>query len=417
MKLARLIVTLLIAGLYVTWYAARPAHAATIVVNTTDDELNTDGDCALREAIQAVNTQAAVDACPAGTGNDVIRLPAGTYTLSLAGGNEDNNATGDLDVFPVFTSLGGTVELQGAGAAATIIDGGGIDRVLHLIRSDSTLIVRDVTIRNGQLTDQGGAGIQSRGALELRNVVIENNVVNGTSSGAIGGGLCIGCVLGTGSGVLEQVIIRNNQANRGGGIFSNRPLTITATSIISNTAVAGGAIENYGALTLVNSTISGNTATGNNGGIRHNANSLSALNSTIAYNQRGGIYVVLGTTLTLKNTLVAHNTGSGWNNCNGSATVTSQGSNLSNDNSCASWFTASGDLNNVNPLLGPLQNNGGPTPTHALLPGSPAMNAGTNAGCPSTDQRGVSRPQGPSCDIGAVEMFYPSYLPVVMRQS
>ncbi|MFC1464965.1 MAG: choice-of-anchor Q domain-containing protein [Candidatus Brachytrichaceae bacterium NZ_4S206] len=413
MKLARLIVTLLMAGLYVTWYAAQPAHAATITVNTTDDELNTDGDCALREAIQAVNTQAAVDACPAGTGNDTINLPAGTYTLSLAGPNENNNATGDLDVFPI-SSTGGTVTLQGAGAGTTIIDGGGIDRVLHLIRSDSTLIVRDVTIRNGQLTDASGAGILSWGALELRNVIIENNIASKVSGDPVGGGFCIGCGPGTGSGVLEQVIIRNNQANRGGGIFSNRPLTITATSIISNTAVVGGAIENYGALTLVNSTISSNTATSYAGGIRHNVGSLSILNSTVAYNQSRGVYAEAGTTLALRNTIIAHTIGG--INCDGGSSVSSQGHNLSDDNSCAAWFTATGDLNNVNPLLGPLQNNGGPTPTHALLPGSPAVNAGTNAGCPSTDQRGVSRPQGPSCDIGAVEMFYPSYLPIVLRQ-
>ncbi|WP_298981212.1 CSLREA domain-containing protein [Caldilinea sp.] len=408
-QVLRATITILILLTIFSW--SKPAQAVNITVTTTNDELNTDGDCSLREAIQAVNVRAGVDACLAGTGNDVIMLPAGMYTLSLAGGNENDNATGDLDVFPI-SSLGGTVELQGAGAATTIIDGGGIDRVLSLLRSDSTLIVRNVTIRNGQLTDQPGAGILSWGALELRNVIIENNVVNGTSSSATGGGFCIGCGPGTGSGVLEQVIIRNNQADRGGGVFSNRPLTIAASSIISNTARAGGAIENYGDLSLVNSTISGNTATNNIGGIRHYANSLSVLNSTIAYNQRGGVSA--SASLTLKNTIIAYNTGSGWNNCNGSGAVASQGYNLSNDSTCGAWFTASGDLNNVDPLLGPLQNNGGSTPTHALPLGSPAVNAGTNAGCPATDQRGVSRPQGGRCDIGAFEVVF-LYLPLVLR--
>jgi hypothetical protein len=162
----------------------------------------------------------------------------------------------------------------------------------------------------------------------------------------------------------------------------------------------------------VNSTISGNTATNNIGGIRHYANSLSVLNSTIAYNQRGGVSA--SASLTLKNTIIAYNTGSGWNNCNGSGAVASQGYNLSNDSTCGAWFTASGDLNNVDPLLGPLQNNGGSTPTHALPLGSPAVNAGTNAGCPATDQRGVSRPQGGRCDIGAFEVVF-LYLPLVLR--
>jgi hypothetical protein len=75
--------------------------------------------------------------------------------------------------------------------------------------------------------------------------------------------------------------------------------------------------------------------------------------------------------------------------------------NLDSDNSCG--FTGPGDLPGTNPLLGPLANNGGPTDTYALLAGSPAVNAGDNTFCPATDQRGVSRPQGPACDIGAFE--------------
>ncbi|MDW8100983.1 MAG: CSLREA domain-containing protein [Anaerolineae bacterium] len=153
---------------------AIPAHAASITVTTTADELNADGDCSLREAIQAVNTRSPVDACPAGTGNDLIVLPAGTYAITWAGGGEDNNATGDLDVFPA-ASPGGTVTIQGAGAGATILDGGGLDRVLHLIRDDSRLVMQDVTIRNGRLTDQAGAGVLSWGALELRRVVLEDS--------------------------------------------------------------------------------------------------------------------------------------------------------------------------------------------------------------------------------------------------
>lgn len=387
-----------------------PAQAASLAVNTTTDELNSDGDCSLREAIQAVRTQATVDACPAGDGNDTISLPAGTYTLSRSGGDENDNSTGDLDIS--FGMSGGSLTIQGAGVTTTIIDGGGIDRALHLISSNGTLILHDLTVRNGQLTDKAGAGILSWGALNLHNVVIENNIVNGTTADAVGGGFCIGCGLGTGSGLLENVVIRNNQAARGGGIFSNRPLTITASSIISNTALAGGGIENYGALVLTNSTISSNTATDNAGGIRHNANSLSVLNSTISHNVRGG--VIANSTTTLTNTILAENAVGEWGNCSG--TITSQGHNLSSDNSCTASFTAPGDRNNTDPLLGPLQNNGGPTPTRALLSGSPAINAGTIVGCPATDQRGVPRPQGGTCDIGAFEMiFVYLYLPLVLR--
>jgi CSLREA domain-containing protein len=398
--------------------ATTVTRAATITVTTVADELNNDGDCSLREAIQAVNTRASVDACPAGTGNDLIVLPAGAYVLGIAGQNEDLNATGDLDVFP-FTSLGGTVTIQGAGVGATIIDGNELDRVFHLIRSDSTLILRDLTVRNGKLTNAAGAGMLSLGALELRMVVIENNSIDGTSSSATGGGFCIGCGAGTDSGLLENVVMRNNSAARGGAIFSNRPLTITATSIISNTATAGGAIENYGDLSLINSTVSGNVATSNVGGVRHNDKALSLVNTTIAYNARGGVMVWEPTssytpTAVVKNSIIAFNAGGPWQNCIGSGLVTSGGNNLSDDTSCASWLTASGDLNAVDPLLSPLRDNGGPTPTHGLQIGSPAVNAGTNVGCPATDQRGFTRPQGPRCDIGAFEVNV-LYAPLTFR--
>src|SRR5207249_1910027 len=108
----------------------------------------------------------------------------------------------------------------------------------------------------------------------------------------------------------------------------------------------------------------------------------------------------------LKNTIVANNTGG---NC--SDPVVSLGNNLDSGNTCA--LTGPGDLINVNPMLGPLQNNGGPTDTHALAAGSPAVDAAANAGCPATDQRGAARPFDgngdgtPTCDIGAFELNIP----------
>jgi len=78
--------------------APAAGYAAEIAVTTTADELNADGDCSLREAIQAANTDTAVDACPAGSGADTIVVPAGTYAISIAGTGEDANATGDFDI-------------------------------------------------------------------------------------------------------------------------------------------------------------------------------------------------------------------------------------------------------------------------------------------------------------------------------
>jgi len=131
----------LLAGVLLT----NPARAATIAVTTTDDELDADGDCSLREAIRAANLDVPVDACPAGAGADEVVVPAGTYTLAIAGIAEDGGLTGDLDVTADLT-------ITGAGAGTTIIDGGGLDRVFHVDpRGDRIAVtLRGVTIQNGR---------------------------------------------------------------------------------------------------------------------------------------------------------------------------------------------------------------------------------------------------------------------------
>ena len=119
--------------------------AANIVVNTTDDELNSDGDCSLREAIQAANTDQAVDACPAGSEGDTISVPAGVYELVLAGAGEDANATGDLDILD-------DLKLIGAGIKGTVLDGKALDRVLH-VHGGATVQITGVMITGGRTPD------------------------------------------------------------------------------------------------------------------------------------------------------------------------------------------------------------------------------------------------------------------------
>jgi hypothetical protein len=171
-------------------------------------------------------------------------------------------------------------------------------------------------------------------------------------------------------------------------------------------------VFNDGALLLTNVTLTENSAT--SGGGIYNAentqNPLELTNTTILSNTNqpaspGAGMLNVGSPLLLKNTLVAFNGTQG--NCAGS--ISSAGHNLTSDATCS--FTNTGDLTNTNPLLGPLQDNGGvifayggAAPSYALLPGSPAINGGTNAGCPTVDQRGLTRPHGPRCDIGAFEI-------------
>jgi hypothetical protein len=185
--------------------------------------------------------------------------------------------------------------------------------------------------------------------------------------------------------------------------------TITGNGSSSNGIVRGGAgVYNTFVMTISNSTISGNdtaVANGDGGGILNN-NLLTVNSSTIygnsATDQGGGLRNAAGV-MTLSNTIVAQN----GEDCSGSG-IQSSGYNLAGDASCA--FAATGDQNSTNPQLGPLQDNGGSTPTHGLSESSPAFNAGNPAAvgsspaCLASDQRGTSRPQGGRCDIGAFEL-------------
>ena len=211
--------------------------------------------------------------------------------------------------------------------------------------------------------------------------------------------------------VTNSTVSGNSAGTDGGGILNDGNLVLTSVSIAGNRASGvGGGLTNVGTTTLTDSTISGNEAGADAGGLNNRGN-LVVTNSTITGNvaetgSGGGIRNISGTT-DLENSMVAGNTALTGPDCSGSPT--SLGYNLiGNDSGCG--FTAdTGDLVNVDPKLGPLQDNGGPTLTHALLPGSPAIDAGDNESCPETDQRGFHRPvdgdrDGTArCDIGAYE--------------
>src|SRR5262245_41600066 len=152
---------------------AATAHGTTITVNSTDDSLAVDGNCTLREAIIAANTDTAVDACSAGSGPDVIVVPAGTYTLTLIGAGEDAAATGDLDVTA-------SVDIAGS-AAGAIVDGNGTDRVLDIdpLHTGRVIVtVTNVTVRNGAGVTQGG-GIRDAGTLTLTSSRVSSSTAKG----------------------------------------------------------------------------------------------------------------------------------------------------------------------------------------------------------------------------------------------
>jgi CSLREA domain-containing protein len=274
------------------------ARAATITVNTTADEVNADGDCSLREAIIAANTNAAVDACPAGSAvnTDTIIVPAGAYDLTLAGLNENNAQTGDLD-------LSSSLVIAGAGRANTIIDANGLDRVFHIFGT-GTVQISGVTITGGNpgASELGGGIWLVSGTLTL----IDNRITANTARR--GGGLYL-----ENDGFVEGITIiasriTNNSAQTGGGLYLTRNSATLINSYVSgNTASgdpigsSGGGIRSAseGVLTVVNSTVSGNSADVHGGGI-HTDGETNLYNVTIANNtanlegddtgEGGGVY-------------------------------------------------------------------------------------------------------------------------------
>jgi len=285
--------------------------------------------------------------------------------------------------------IGKSLNILGSGASTTIIDGGGVGTVITISSTSAHVSLSRMTIRDGFGSSGngfgGGGGVVNMGTLTISKSTVSGNTARG-------------------------------MPGQGGGLLNRGTLTINNSSFVGNVvsgifgAGFGGAIFNYGTVRINNTTISGNTASGTGGGI-NNAGNLALNNATISDNSsisgaNGSGGLVNSAELILQNTIVANNS---HGNCHG--TMTSHGYNLSSDNTCN--FSGPGDVEATNPLLGPLQNNGGPTFTQALLSGSPAIDAGNPSGCSDgqgqllkTDQRGMPRhdPEDVGgCDMGAFE--------------
>lgn len=286
-----------------------------------------------------------------------------------------------------------------------------------------------IFVINSIITNNREGGISnddSQAILTIDRTLISNNE-SLTFAGTVGGG-----VLNRGTATISNTTINNNHVSgRGGGIFNIGTMSITDSTISNNSALmsAGGIFNAIGQLHLTNSTVSGNVAdfgggfgSSPGGGIYNLANdvnrggSVFLTNSTITNNRAsgsgGGLRQDALGTATIRNTIIAGNLSS-TSEKDVSSIIVSQGFNLIGDSSGSSGWTAS-DLLNRNPLLAPLGNNGGPTLTHALMPGSPAINAGSNdlARNPTTnrmlsgDQRDFARfigGMGGIVDIGSYE--------------
>lgn len=351
---------------------ASAAHAAVYIPTKTadtDDGACDPNDCSLREAVAAANQR---------VGEDVILLRARTYTLTLPpAGNP-----GHLEVEDDLVVLGES-------AGRSVIDGGDVDGIFY-VAGNRSLEIRDVTLRNGRTTTGGGA-IRADGDLTvLRSVLSGNSSVTGP----------------------------------GGAILSFSGLVLTDSAVFGNTAAGnGGGLLAGGEVEIVNVTLSGNRSqTENGGGAYFQSRARATLNNvTITGNSAGprggGVYVessaFIGVSPRMTNSILAGNTASSDPDCSGA--IDTAYVLLGNNEGCIGPAASKGDrvgtaVSPLSPGLAPLADNGGPTPTHAPLNGSQALNAGSPAAagsggdaCAASDQRGAGRPGGPRCDMGAFE--------------
>ena len=294
--------------------------------------------------------------------------------LAIANNGDTINATGISGVITLTTGelvVNTNVTINGAGADVLAVDGNATSRVFH-IGPGQTVTISALTMRNGH--SSFGGGILNNGA----TLTITNSTLSG------------------------------NTAGFGGGTFNAGTLTIVNSTISANFASGDGAgIYNAGGnmLTITNSTLSDNVAQGT-GVVCVNTGTLQIANSTLNSAGSGGAGGIFNIgTLQIGDTIL--NAGASGANISNRGTVTSLGYNLSSDNG-AGLLTGPGDQINTDPLLGPLQDNGGPTFTQALLPGSPAINAGdpTFTPPPFYDQRGpgFDRVVNGRIDIGSFEV-------------
>jgi CSLREA domain-containing protein len=362
------------------------------------------------------------------SGGGLMAVGAGDVSIS--------NATVTGNASPAFASgyfVGGNVQVSGGEFSDNVATGafGGL-----YVTGTAGVTVDGTTVRrNASGAGPGGGLFASAGAgtLTLANVEASDNSAGvgggifATSSGAVaashvralrngsgtgpGGGIFVSA--STTISITDSTVADNVSASIGGGIFAaaTDALSLQGSTVSGNRAagaasLGGGAYLAAGAPAIVlNTTFSGNVGDFQGGGL-YAAGTFTVRNATFAGNDSpaGKSLFNAGASVTLVSTILGDAAG---NHCGGAA-VTSGGNNIDSDGSCA--LAGAGDQN-VDPQLGPLADNGGPTLTHQPSPTSPALDTGAATGCPGTDQRGQSRPSDgngdgtAACDVGAVEFI------------
>jgi len=359
---------------------------------------NQSGPGSLSRAVEIIGNGGVIDFAPALAGQTIVVAPGRPFIVN-----------------------GKSVTIDASAAPGLRLSGGGAERVF-IVEGGSAATLRHLIITDGFGFDLAG-GILNNGTVDLDRCVVTNNVVGANANDFWKGG---GGIYSGGNSTLNvhDSTVSNNRTTLvdGGGIYAffNATVRIENSTVSGNVAGnVGGGIRMLGNATIVNSTLSGNTSSAWFGGaLFHTDGVANLVNSTVTANVAPsfgnaalfvGTFTAANATLNITNTIVAENRdldGNPGTGCfvapfgSGVVTLTSYGTNVFTDGTCG---PIASDQVAATAGVGPLAANGGPTLTHALNIDSPALNAANPASCPAMDQRGVARPQGPGCDVGAVE--------------
>ncbi|HEX5622080.1 MAG TPA: choice-of-anchor D domain-containing protein [Solirubrobacteraceae bacterium] len=422
---------------------AAPANAAEIVVTTRGDAIAADGQCSLREAIIAANTDTPGSGCPGGAPGgdpDVIRLAGGPYALGVAGAGEDNAATGDLDV-----RGGGPLTI--AGNAATV-DAASVDRVFDVVDPGASLTLRNVTVTQGLAPPHDvGGGILNAGTLALIDSTVTANRIDPSAAGFDGG--LGGGIFSTGALTLTDSTVSDNRAGdagpgvtgpgfvggRGGGIYAAGPTTIVRSRLLRNaagdgsrgddeedggTGGAGGGlfVAGGGSATLTNVLLGANNA--GHGGRGGDGTGPGGSGSGGTGGSGGGLSAGTAAVTVSFSTFADNGVGIGGDPGGGAGPPGLQGAPGDGKALVGSAQTTLGRSIVMGSCTGAPADGGlnlvavgaacpgteGDVPLNAAgapPAGSPAIDGAPAAGCPATDLLGTPRPQGVRCDIGAIE--------------
>jgi hypothetical protein len=397
--------------------AAGSAQAAVFTVSSTGDT----GPGTLRDAITAANAAGGADTInisATGTITLATPLPNLTEAVEIAGPGASQLSVDANDTGAVFAVNGGvaaTIRNLTATNGTSTGTGGAIFVA-------GTLTLNDATVSNSvAMTDGGGIEIPGGGTLDATRITVSGNRANLSLNGTGGG---INVESGGTLRLRESTVSGNQSTTNAGGVRVQGTATIQKSTINGNMALGGfaGGIGvtsvfegGAGSLTLENSTVTDNSATANGGGVGGFGN-VDIVSSTVASNSAPtGANLTSSGAMSVRNSIFAYPLGGGANCSVSGGTLTSLGFNIDDAATPGSCnLTASGDQVGVDPKLGALADNGGPTLTRAPADDGPGVNHGTAAGLVAepngrvTDQRGVIRPVSTNADIGAVELAPPT---------